>query len=141
MDVDQTILEVFVVESKEHLELVEESLLALDKLSNQDSKNLINKIFKNLHTIKGSGILLGFQNLGNLVHAMETVLYAISLSENRNEDIDKDLQKGSIKSGTTRRRRFIDALLEGVDHIETMLVDIGNSEKVDIRPCINNFDK
>ena len=135
MDVDQTILEVFVVESKEHLDLIEESLLALEKSSQGGDKDLINKIFKNLHTIKGSGILLGFQNLGNLVHAMETVLSAISLMEDLNGDLNED--SSEVKS----KRSFIEALLEGVDSIEKMLVDVVNSEKVDTSACINNFNK
>ena len=113
MDFDKAILDVFVAESKEHLGYVEESLLNLESGSAQFTPDIINKIFRSIHTIKGSGGLLGLQNIGDLAHVMETLLSM--------------LRSGEIEPNP----QLIDGLLEGVDKIGEMLDDIDQSETVE----------
>lgn len=79
MDITQY-LEIFIEESKEHLQNLNTSLLELEKGS-QD-KELINEIFRAAHTLKGMAATMGFKKMNVLTHDMENVL-----SEIRNDNI------------------------------------------------------
>ncbi len=114
MELDKAILEVFVAESKEHLENIEEDLLTLEQQKEGPEGDLINKIFRAIHTVKGSGGLLGLKNLSDLAHSMETMLSMI--------------RAGELVPNST----LIDGFLEGVDLIVTMLDDVENSDSFDI---------
>ncbi|EEE18353.1 chemotaxis protein CheA [Borreliella burgdorferi] len=61
----------FKEESIENISDIEQALLNLEVSSDQD---IINSIFRNLHTIKGSSGMFGFNFTASLVHEIETVL-------------------------------------------------------------------
>ncbi len=79
LDINQYI-DVFVEEAKEHLQSLNDSLLALEK----DITNyaLINEIFRVAHTLKGMAGTMGFENMANLTHEMENVLEGIRSEKN-----------------------------------------------------------
>ncbi len=79
MEVNQY-LEMFIEESKEHLQACSEHLLALEK--NPDDLAIVGEIFRSAHTLKGMSATMGFEDLADLTHKMENVLDAI-----RNEKI------------------------------------------------------
>ena len=62
--------QVFVNEATELLQELEESLLELETVP--DSTELIARVFRAMHTIKGSGAMFGFDNIAALVHGIET---------------------------------------------------------------------
>lgn len=68
-------LDIFVEESKEHLQNLNTSLLELEK----DPKNVsvLNEIFRVAHTIKGMAGTMGFTHMATLTHDMEDVLDAL----------------------------------------------------------------
>jgi len=57
---------------KEHLELLNESLLQLDKAPGD--KGIINNIFRSFHTMKGSTASMGYTRSAELIHRMEDFL-------------------------------------------------------------------
>ncbi|ADQ31169.1 chemotaxis histidine kinase [Borreliella burgdorferi JD1] len=61
----------FKEESIENISDIEQALLNLEVSSDQD---IVNSIFRNLHTIKGSSGMFGFNFTASLVHEIETVL-------------------------------------------------------------------
>ncbi len=105
MDTNQY-LEVFIDESKEHLQSCNESLLNLE--INPHDLTIVNEIFRNAHTLKGMSATMGFEDLADLTHKMENVLDAI-----RNEKI-------------TVTPEILDVVFESVDHLEAMIDDIAN---------------
>ncbi|MFJ8261516.1 chemotaxis protein CheW [Rummeliibacillus sp. NPDC094406] len=105
MDTNQY-LEVFIDESKEHLQSCNENLLALEQ--NPHDLAIVNEIFRNAHTLKGMSATMGFEDLADLTHKMENVLDAI-----RNEKI-------------TVTPEILDVVFESVDHLEAMIDDIAN---------------
>lgn len=105
MDTNQY-LDVFLDESKEHLQSCNENLLALEQ-SPQDLA-IVNEIFRNAHTLKGMSATMGYEDLADLTHKMENVLDAI-----RNEKITVDSD-------------ILDVVFESVDHLEAMIDDITN---------------
>lgn len=68
-------LEVFIEESKEHLQACNEHLLELEK--NPDNIQIVNEIFRSAHTLKGMSATMGYEDLASLTHQMENVLDAI----------------------------------------------------------------
>ncbi len=71
MDLNQY-LGIFVEESKEHIEELNNSLLEIEK--SPKNKDLIDSIFRVSHTLKGMAATMGFTKLGELTHKMEDVL-------------------------------------------------------------------
>ena len=78
LDISQYI-NIFVEESKEHLQNMNEVLLQLEK--NPSNLDYVNEIFRVAHTIKGMSGTMGFQNMANLTHEMENVLQAARSNE------------------------------------------------------------
>ncbi|MBL4911337.1 MAG: chemotaxis protein CheA [Alteromonadaceae bacterium] len=64
--------QIFVAESEELLEDMEQALLALENAPNDD--DLINRIFRAAHTIKGSAGLFGFDSIIAFTHVVENLL-------------------------------------------------------------------
>ncbi|SIP94319.1 chemotaxis protein CheA [Priestia flexa] len=103
MDMSQY-LEVFIEESKEHLQNINKQLLEFEK----DVNNLsfVNEIFRSAHTLKGMSATMGFEDLANLTHKMENVLDAI-----RNQQL-------SVNT------RVVDLVFESVDALDVMVESI-----------------
>ncbi len=105
MEVNQY-LEMFIEESKEHLQSCSDNLLELEK--NPDDLAIVNEIFRSAHTLKGMSATMGYEDLADLTHKMENVLDAI-----RNEKIHVTPE-------------ILDVVFESVDHLEEMVMDIAN---------------
>jgi len=58
-------------EAYELLAELEDALIELEQ--NPDNKDLINRIFRAMHTIKGSGAMFGFDDIAGFTHTIETV--------------------------------------------------------------------
>jgi len=69
---DRSLLEDFADETREHLEELESSLLRLE--SNPEDRELLNTIFRSMHTIKGASEYLGFERIARLSHRLENLL-------------------------------------------------------------------
>lgn len=120
MDTNQY-LEVFIDESKEHLQSCNENLLALEQ--NPHDLAIVNEIFRNAHTLKGMSATMGFEDLADLTHKMENVLDGI-----RNEKI-------------TVTPEILDVVFESVDHLEAMIDDIsgGGNGKRDVTSTVQKL--
>ncbi len=114
MDFDKSIIDDFVIESKEHLESVEGDLLNLEKQAESADPELINRVFRAVHTVKGTAGFVGLVNLANLAHVLETILSMIRAGEMKPES------------------SIVDELLHGVDLIRAMLDDVYASNDMDI---------
>ncbi|MFC1746559.1 chemotaxis protein CheA [Candidatus Riflebacteria bacterium] len=111
---DKELLEEFVVESKEHLDSIEDNFLELEKQKDNPDLELVNKVFRPIHSIKGTSGFLNLERMAQLSHSMETILSKI--------------REGEMKPYA----ELVDALLKGVDMLNTMLDDIENSNEMDI---------
>ena len=113
MDTSQY-LEMFLGESMDNLQTLNESLLELEQ--NPDDVDKLNEIFRVAHTIKGMAATMGFSDIAELTHKMEDVL-----SEFRN---------GELKVN----QDVVTVLFDCLDTLEKMVNNIeeGNEEEVDI---------
>lgn len=97
-------IEVFIDESKEHLQAINDHLLILEK--NPRDLTIVNEIFRSAHTLKGMSATMGYQDLSDLTHKMENVLDAV-----RNEQLLVD-------------EGVLDIVFHAVDDLEAMVLDI-----------------
>ncbi len=78
MDMSQY-LEIFIDETKEHLQGLNQSLLQLEQ--NPQDISTLNEIFRVAHTLKGMAGTMGFSKMAKLTHDMENVLHALRSNE------------------------------------------------------------
>ncbi|PRR89619.1 chemotaxis protein CheA [Bacillus atrophaeus] len=121
MDMNQY-LDVFIDESKEHLQTCNEKLLLLEK--DPSDLQIVHDIFRAAHTLKGMSATMGYTDLAHLTHQLENVLDAI-----RNGDI-------AITSSR------LDVMFEALDHLEAMVQSIidGGDGKRDITEVSAKLD-
>ena len=99
-DITQEDLQVFLDEAEEQLQLLDENIVAIE--GRDDSSDLIQEIFRAAHTLKGSSAMLGYQEMTDLGHAMETLLDSV--------------RKGSLAPTTN----VVDALLHSLDKLRLL---------------------
>ena len=102
----QELVQDFLVETNEIIENLDHDLVELE--SNQNDLELLNKIFRGAHTMKGSSSFLGFNKLADLTHHAEDIL--------------NKLRKGEM----VVTREIMDTLLEFVDKTKQIISDIEN---------------
>ncbi len=73
------IVESFIVETEELFEQLDQDLLQLEQRA--DDKELINTIFRAVHTVKGTSGFLGFDQMSDLSHYFEDVLNKLRKEE------------------------------------------------------------
>ncbi|MBU1101695.1 MAG: chemotaxis protein CheA [Bacteroidetes bacterium] len=115
----QDILDSFIVETREILENLDSELMELES-SPQDDE-LLNKIFRAFHTIKGTSGFLGLERLTLVTHKCEDIL--------------NKLRKGEavLNSG------IMDGILDAFDKIKLLseCVDENKNEDVEIDDTLN----
>ena len=63
----------FVEEALDNVEQLEENLFELEGNMDSYDPELIQRIFRSMHTIKGSGMMFGFDDLSRFTHNFETI--------------------------------------------------------------------
>ena len=74
MDVSQY-LEIFIDETKEHLQSLSDQLMILEK--EPENESTINEIFRAAHSLKGMAGTMGYKRMQHLTHMMENALSEI----------------------------------------------------------------
>ena len=109
---DNQYMDMFLDESHEHLQSLNEGLLRLEE--NMEEIGAVNDIFRNAHTLKGMSATMGFAKIAELTHEMEDVLDLVRKEQLKlNEDI-------------------IDTLFKCLDSLEQMVDSVGNGEAEDV---------
>jgi two-component system chemotaxis sensor kinase CheA len=106
MDMSQY-LEIFIEESKEHLQNMNQSLLQLEK--DPGDTSVLNEIFRAAHTLKGMSGTMGYNGMSKLTHDMEDVLQA--------------LRSGEIKATSD----LVDLLFKCLDALEKYVDSVVNT--------------
>lgn len=108
-EVDEDILQDFLVEAGEILELLSEQLVQLE--NNPEDKDLLNAIFRGFHTVKGGAGFLSMTELVDACHGAENVF---------------DLLRQGVRSVTPE---LMDVILQALDTINEMFSTIQNREQ------------
>ncbi len=105
--------QIFLEEATEYLEKLNEDLLALDKVADTQQPDLVNRVLRGSHTIKGSAAMVQLRNISDLAHKMED---ALQLVRDKNLKVPKAL---------------IDVLFQSADAIGDMLKTFRTTGKDD----------
>ncbi|GGG80647.1 chemotaxis protein CheA [Paenibacillus radicis (ex Gao et al. 2016)] len=111
-------LSMFIDESNDHLQALNENLLQLEGAP--EDLSIVQSIFRSAHTLKGMSATMGYEDLASLTHEMENVLDLV-----RNSKLKMD--------------SFIfDTLFKGLDALEAMVQDIvgGGTGKADVTAIV-----
>lgn len=122
MNLDQY-LGVFIDESRENLQALNEYLLQLE--SNLSDISLLHEIFRVIHTLKGMSASMGFENIAELTHDMENVLDLL-----RNEKLTADSD-------------ILDVLFSCLDRLEGFLEKVieNNNDEGEIKDLVKDLER
>ena len=91
----------FIEEATEHIQDIEQALLELEQ--NPTDKPLIERVFRAMHSLKGSGAMFGFEKISEFTHNLETVYDLV-----RNEEM-------------VITNELLNLTLASVDHLSALL--------------------
>lgn len=100
----------FVEEAQDNVAAIEEALFELEK--SPDDKEIVERLFRSMHTIKGSGAMFGFNDLSHFTHNLETLYDCV---RNDTVKVNKDI---------------ISLTFESLDYIRQLL-DVGEGTLTD----------
>src|SRR5574344_2143763 len=106
MDVSQY-LEIFIDETKEHLQSLNDQLMIIEK--EPENTETINEIFRAAHSLKGMAGTMGYKRMQHLTHDMENVF--------------SEIRNGKMKVSPN----LVDVLFRCLDALEAYLENIQNS--------------
>ncbi len=122
MDTSQY-LDIFIDETKEHLQSLNEHILILEK--EPENEDTINEIFRAVHSLKGMAGTMGYKNMQRLAHDLENAF--------------QEIRNGNMKV----QAKLVDILFRGLDALEGYLTNIqtdgteGDEENQDIIDDLN----
>src|SRR5512136_2064818 len=115
---DET-LRLYVEESLEHLSNIENDLLAIESDGADINEELVNKVFRAAHSIKGGAGFMGLNNIKELSHKMENVLGMIRERE------------------MVPNPEIVNILLLASDTLRNLLNNVGASNEMPIEEHVN----
>jgi two-component system, chemotaxis family, sensor kinase CheA len=119
--IDKELINDFIVESQEGLALVETQMLAIEAMGAEINPDLVNEVFRTMHSIKGTAGFLGLGVIGALAHSLEEIL-----DDLRNREM---VPTSQIVSTVLKAS---DVMKELVDAVET-------SNEMDVQPLVEEL--
>ncbi|MGL1931469.1 MAG: chemotaxis protein CheW [Desulfotalea sp.] len=119
---DDEILQGFVEESLEHLSSIENDLLTIEEGGADIDEDLVNKVFRAAHSIKGGAGFMGLTAIQEISHASENILGLI-----RNQTL-------------VPTPEIVNVLLIAMDQLQAMIEDVHESNNVDITSHVNDLN-
>jgi two-component system chemotaxis sensor kinase CheA len=118
---DDETLQMYLEESVDHLSDIETDLLAIEADGANINEDLVNKVYRAAHSIKGGAGFMGLTNIKDLTHEMENIL-------------------GKIRSREmVPTRAIVDVLLKASDALKELLDNVLNSNEIDISGHVNTL--
>jgi two-component system chemotaxis sensor kinase CheA len=118
----EEIISEFITEAEESLDRIEPLFVELEQKG--EDKELLNDIFRSMHTIKGAAGFLGFQSIVDVAHTSENIM--------------KKLRDGEFPVST----QLMDAILKSVDMLRVLLDHLKNKDGVeeDVSPLVGELN-
>jgi two-component system chemotaxis sensor kinase CheA len=112
----------FVTEAEETLEKIDPMFVDLE--TRGYDKDILNEIFRGMHTLKGAAGFLGFQPIVDVAHRAESIM--------------KRLRDGDM----TLTRNIMDTILKSVDMLRLLIVHISAKDNIEehIAPLLQELD-
>jgi len=124
-------LDEFLADARDRIDSLSNAILTLEKIvkeggSEEEKTELINQIFRDAHTLKGTAATMGFMKLSETAHKMENIFDAI-----RNSQLELTPE-------------LVDLVLDFLDAIDAMVNNIeesGNEGDVDVSDLFERADE
>ncbi|WP_457639021.1 chemotaxis protein CheA [Persephonella sp.] len=113
------ILEEFLIEADEILSSLDQDLIELE--ANPEDKDLLNKIFRGMHTLKGGAGFLGLTSIVEIAHKIE--------------DIFNQLRNDELKLTSD----MMDLIFEGVDRLKEAIEMLKESDEIPDEEDIKDY--
>ncbi len=123
LDCDDQLLEMFVSNAADLLDQIEADLLRLEHMGDEWDDELVNKVFRSAHTIKGESGFVGLEVIGKLSHSIENVL-----------DMIRD--RVFVADNET-----INLLLECFDELRQLTEEVETSNSVDVSDYVSRLQE
>lgn len=118
---DDEIMTMFVEDTREHLGDIESALMDMERGGADIDEELVNKVFRAAHSIKGGAGFLNLNNIRDLAHRLEGLLHMI-----RAREIVPDT-------------RVINRLLAGFDRLLALVEAASTSDQEDITAMLSEL--
>src|SRR5690606_17255255 len=112
----------FVTESRDHLGHVESQLLQIESNGANVDVDLVNEVFRGIHSIKGAAGFLGLVTVNKLAHSLENVLGLIRTRE---------------LSPTTS---MVEAMLNAADTLSQLVNNVDASNEINVDEHLQILD-
>ncbi|NOY29742.1 MAG: hybrid sensor histidine kinase/response regulator [Planctomycetes bacterium] len=119
---DDELLNDFIVEANEHMADIENQFLSIEESGEDVDVDLINEVFRGIHSIKGAAGFLGMTTINDLAHSLENILNMM-----RNLEL-------------TPNSAMIDVMLRAADRLQGLINDIQNSNDADVSEFIQALE-
>src|SRR5262245_58899568 len=120
---DPELLAEFVTEAREHLAGVEGQLLDIESGGADVNVDLVNTVFRAIHSVKGAAGFLGLTTVNKLAHSLENVL-----GKMRNHEL-------------APTSPIVDTMLQAADALTKLINDLESSNDVDVSNHCAALDK
>ena len=115
---DKELIAEFVVESQEGLANVETQMLSIEAAGAAVDTDLVNSVFRTMHSIKGASGFLGLDRIGSLAHSLEEILNHL-----RNREMIPTTE-------------LISTMLRAADYMKGLIDEVDKSNDADVAPYI-----
>jgi len=111
----------FVIESQEGLAGIEQQMLSIEAGGADVDLDLVNSVFRTMHSIKGTAGFLGLTTIGTLAHGLEEVL-----NHMRNREIVSSSE-------------LVSMVLEAADFMKGLIEAVETSNDADVAPFVDGL--
>ena len=119
---EDELLNDFIVEANEHMADIENQFLTIEGSGEDVDVDLINEVFRGIHSIKGAAGFLGMTKINDLAHSLENILNMM-----RNLEL-------------VPNSAMIDVMLRAADRLQGLINDIQNSNDADVSEFIRALE-
>lgn len=124
MDIaDKELVAEFVIESQEGLANVEAQMLSIEAAGADVDTDLVNSVFRTMHSIKGAAGFLGLDRIGTLAHSLEEILNNL-----RNREMIPTTE-------------LISTILRAADFMTKLIDAVETSNDADVAPFVNELQQ
>jgi len=119
---DDELLNDFIVEANEHMADIENQFLSIEESGDDVDVDLINEVFRGIHSIKGAAGFLGMTTINDLAHSLENIL-----------NMMRNLELHPTSA-------MIDVMLRAADRLNGLINDIQNSNDADVSEFVKALE-
>ncbi len=120
---DKELVAEFVVESQEGLANVEQQMLAIEAAGADIDADLVNAVFRTMHSIKGAAGFLGLERIGTLAHSLEEILNNLRNCE------------------MIPTSELVTTMLRAADYMKGLLDNVESSNEADVAPYVQELQR